>query len=818
MNGLLNDLRYGARMLRKNPAFTAVALFALALGIGANTAIFSVVNALLLRPPPFKDPDRLVYLWETNPKIGLDRGIVSPSDFADWREQNGVFEHISAWRTWFYRISGGGDPEQVWGVRTSPDFFQLLGVETLLGRSFVPEEEQPGRDHVVIVSHGFWARRFGADPDLIGKTITIDDKPFTVVGILPSDFNLFGGSRAYDLWMPFDFTSGRRGRDDYSLIVFARLRAGVALERAQADMSAIADRLERTYPETNRDRGVKVITLQENQISTLRPALLLLLTAVGLVLLIACANVATLLLARGAARQRETAVRMALGASRARLIRQSLTESVLLASLGGALGLLLASWGLDLLRSLLPTGVDEMPRVDWIGIDRTVLVFTLLISLLTGMVFGVAPAVLGARTELNEALKDSGKSSAGGARGRGVLDSFVVGEIALAMVLLLGAGLMIRSFGKLLAVEPGFDPENVLTMQVWLPESRYAERIKIATFYEQALERISALPGVKSTSAVDFLPSSGWGDMTGFALEGRASPAPGQEPVAQYCVIDGDYFRVMGIPLLKGRPFDTHDRDEAHGVAIVNEAMARRYWPGEDPLGQRIRPAFPDTKTPWRPKGGNAWLTVVAVASDVKELGPIDEAVPAFYLPYLQNPSALMRLVVRADAEQMDLVSGIRREVLAIDKDQPVTEIKTMKQFLSESVFRRRFNTILLGLFAAVALILAVVGIYGVMSYSVTQRTREVGIRMALGAQRRDVLRLVLWRGMALMLAGVGIGVAGGLALTRLMSSLLFGVSATDPMTFVLISLLLTGVALGACFVPARRAMKVDPMVALRYE
>ena len=464
METLLQELRYGARMLRENLAFTAVALFALALGIGANTAIFSVVNALLLRPPPFKDPDRLVYLWETNPKIGLDRGIVSPSDFADWREQNGVFEHISAWRTWFYRLSGGGDPEQVWGVRTSANFFQLLGIETLRGRTFVPEEEQLGRDQVVILSHGLWERRFGADPDFVGKTITIDDKPFTVVGILPPDFNLFGGSRAYDLWMPFDFTRGRLGRDDYSLIVFARLRAGVAPEHAQAEMSAIAERLERAYPETNRDRGIKVITLQENQILTLRPALLILLTAVGLVLLIACANVATLLLARAATRQRETAVRMALGASRARLIRRSLTESVLLASLGGALGLLLASWGLALLRALLPAGVDEIPHADWIGIDRTVLGFTLLISLLTGMLFGLAPALQGSRKELNEALKDSGKSSVGGARASRLRDSFVVGEIALAMVLLLGAGLMIRSFSKLLAVEPGFDPENVLTM------------------------------------------------------------------------------------------------------------------------------------------------------------------------------------------------------------------------------------------------------------------------------------------------------------------------------------------------------------------
>ena len=798
--------------------FTAVALIALALGIGANTAIFSVVNALLLRPPPFKNPDRLVYLWETNPTIGLDRGIVSPADLADWREQNRVFEHISAWRTWFYRLSDGGDPEQVWGVRTSASFFELLGVEAPRGRTFLAEEEQPGRDQVVILSHRIWERRFGADPDLVGKTIAIDDRPFTVVGILPPDFNLFGGSRAYDLWMPFDFGRGRMARDDYSLIVFARLKEGVALEQAQIEMKAIAERLGQVYPETNLNRSVKVITLQENQILTLRPALLILLAATGFVLLIACVNVANLLLARSAMKQRETAVRMALGASRGRIIRELLTESMLLSVVGGALGLLLASWGLDLLRAILPAGVDEIPRSDWIGIDRTVLGFTLLISLLTGMVFGLAAAFQVSRSELNDALKDSGKSSAGSARGRRLMDSFVIAEIALAMVLLLGAGLMIRSFLNLLAVEPGLDPNNLLTMQVWLPESRYAEGNIIAKFYQQALERIRQAPGVKSASAVDFLPFSGWGDLTAFAIDGPAAPAPDQEPVVQYRVIDGDYFRVMGIPLLKGRSFDEHDRDEAHGVAIINEAMARRYWPDQDPLGQRIRPAFTEAKAPWRPKSGHAWLTVVGVARDVNEIGPMDDPSPEFYLPYLQNPSALMRLVIRVDAGPIDFVSSIRREVLAVDKDQPVTEIKSMKQFLAESGFRRQFNTILFGLFAAVALILAVVGIYGVMSYSVTQRTRELAIRMALGAESRDVLRLVLRRGLALTLAGVGIGVAGAFALTRLMASLLFGVSATDPLTFVLISLLLTGVALGACLVPARRATKVDPMVALRYE
>jgi putative ABC transport system permease protein len=820
MESFWQDLRFGARMLRKQPAFSAVAVVALALGIGANTAIFSVINALLLRPLPFKHADRLVYVWETNPKIGLDRGIVSPPDFADWREQNGVFEHISAFRTWFYRLSGGGDPEQVWGVRTSASFFELLGVEPQTGRTILPEEEQPGRDQVVIISHGLWERRFGADPGLIGHAITIDDRPFTVIGILPGDFDLFGRKRAYDIWMPFDFERGQSRRDDYSLLVFARLKAGVKLDQAQVEMNAIAEGLERQYPETNQNRGVKVITLQENQALSLRPALLILLAAVGFVLLIACANVANLLLAREVTRQRESAVRMALGASQGRLIRQLLTESVLLASLGGASGLMLASWGLDLLRAALPAGVDEIPRADWIRIDPMVLGFTLLISLLTGVVFGLAPAVV-SRPNLNEALKDGRKSLAGSGRGRRLRDSLVVTEVALATVLLLGAGLMLRSFDKLTAVEPGFDPENLLTMQVWLPESKYTDGKKIAAFYQQTLERIREVPGVRSASGINFLPLSGWGDMTGFAIEGRAAPPPGQELVAEYRVIDSDYFRVMGIPLLKGRPFDEHDREEAHGVALINEAMARRYWPGDDPLGKRIRPDFPETRTPWRPIAGKAWLTVVGVAGDVKEvkeLGHIDETLPEFYLPYPQNPSALMRLVVRTDAEPMSLVPALRRGLLDVDKDQPFTEIKSMKQFISESVFRSRFNTILLGVFAAVALLLAVVGIYGVITYSVTQRTREVGIRMALGATARDVLSMIVGQGMKLSLAGVGIGLAAALALTRVMRTLLFGVSATDTLTFVVVASLLAAMSLVACVVPARRAMKVDPMEALRHE
>ena len=817
MDTLLRDLQHAVRTIRNNPGFSAIALIALALGIGANTAIFSVINALILRPPPFKDADRIVYLWETNPTIGLDRGIVSSANFVDWREQSTAFEQISAWRTWFYRLTGDGEPEQVWGVRTSANFFDLLGVEPSHGRTFLIGEELPGSDQVVVLSHRIWTGRFGADPNIVGRSINIDDKPFTVIGILPADFNLFGGSRSYDLWMPFDFGRGQLGRDDYSLIVFARLKREVSLDRAQSEMNAIAERLAQGYPATNQNRGIKVITLQENQVLDLKPPLMILLTAAGFVLLIACVNVANLLLARGATRQRETALKIALGASRGRLIRALLTESILLSVIGGLLGLLVALWGLDLLRALLPTGVAEVPRTDWIVIDRTVLCFAILISILTGVAFGLAPALQVDRFELNQAIKDNGINSAVSIRRR-LMDFFVVGEIALAMILLVGAGLMIRSFWKFIGVQPGFNPENLLTMQVWLPESRYAEPGAIAAFYRQALDRIRQRPEIQSATAVDFLPSSGWSDFTAFEIDGRAASHPEQKTVVQYRVIDYDYFRVMGIPLIRGRSFDDTDRDGSNAVVIINDAMARRFWPGQDPLGQRIRTAFPNAKAPWRPKTSNEWLTIVGITQDVKEIGATYESNPELYLPYLQNPSALMRLVIRSGADNADLASDIRGEILAIDKDQPVTEVKGMNQILKEASFRRSFNATLLGLFAAVALALASIGIYGVMRYAVSQRTRELGIRIALGAQPRDVLMVIMGRGLTLTVVGVVIGAAGALAVTRLMSNLLFGVRASDPLTFVTISLILAGVALGACFIPARQALKVDPMVALRHE
>jgi putative ABC transport system permease protein len=803
----------------KRPGFTVAVVFTLALGIGANTAMFSVVNALLVRPLPLAEPERIVYVWENNLQAGLRRGIASPANFSDWRERNRVFEQMSAWRTWFYTLTGGDKPEQMWGVRASANFFQLLGVSAHVGRTFLPEEDSPGRDSVVVISHGLWQRRFGAAPTIVGQTITIDRRPFTVVGVLPPGFSLFGTGRQYDLWMPFVLERDELKRDDYSILVFARLKSGVTVEQAQTEMSAIARRLEAEHPATNKNRGVQVITLRDHQTESLRPALLVLLAAVGCVLLIACANVANLLLARAARRQKELAVRAALGAGRWRLIRQLLAENLWLALMGGALGLLLAVGGLDLLRALLPSsGADEIPRADWIAIDRTVLGFTLLLSMATGILFGLGPALASSRLNVSESLKADARGVLTSRRSRRWLSALVVTEIALALVLMAGAGLLLKSFHRLLAVDPGLEPENVVTMQLWLPESKYKQGHHVTTFYQQTLERIRTLPGVEAASAINFLPLSGWGDIVGLSIEGHEPRIPGDGFRAQYRVIDRDYFRAMGVALKQGRAFTERDRADAEPVVIINETMARRHWPNEEPIGQRLRLHFAAARAPWRPRPSDAWLQIIGVAKDVKEFGLSEEPTPLIYLPYLQHPSSLMRLVVRTAAEPMSVTASVERAVQSVDKDQPVTEIKTMEQFIAESVSRRRFNVWLLGIFAAVALMLAVVGIYGVMAHSVSERISEIGLRLALGAERRDVLRLILGHGLGLTLVGVGIGLGAAVGLTRWVANLLYGVEPTDPATFAAVALLVIVVALVACYIPARRAANVDPLIALRCE
>jgi putative ABC transport system permease protein len=818
MEMLLKDLRYGLRMLAKSPGFAAVAVLTLALGIGANTAIFSVVNAVLLRPLPFPDSNRIVMVWEMDPNRGVDRGIASAAEFLDWRKQNHVFSHIAAWRAWFYNLTGNGEPEQVLGIRASFDFFDVLGVRPAIGRAFLPEEETPGRDQVVIISDGLWVRHFGADPHAIGQSILIDDKPVTIVGVLPRGFSLAGTSRDFGVWMPMAFDTAQLRRGDHTVLVTARLKPGVTITQARAEMAAIMHGLQEQY-HVDEGLGVRLVRMQDDQISKIRPALLVLLGAVALVLLIACVNVANLLLARGAARQRELSIRTALGARRARLIRQLVTESLLLSLLGGTLGLFVAFGGMRLLLVLLSatSTYGELPHHEWIHIDLAALLFTFAISIFTGILFGLAPALQTSGTDISETLKESGRGSAG-VRSHRMRSALVVSEVALALVLLVGAGLLIRSFRALLATDMGFNPQNVLTMQVWLPDSHYPESYQVTSFYREALERLRTAPGVTSASAINFLPLTGWGDITDFFIGGRPTPPPGHEYVAQYRVVSSGYFQTMEIPLKQGRDFSETDSDGAPGVAIVNETLAQRYWPGEDPIGKHIKVNMLNSQGPWRPQIKDVWLTIVGIAGDVRDWELGDSKVGQVYISYLQNPSRLMKFAVRTASDPGSLTSGARQAVLDVDKNQPITDVKTMARFLDEAYAQHRTNMLLLGTFSALALVLAAVGIYGVMSYAVVQRVHEIGIRMALGAEPRDVLRLIIGHGLRLTLLGVAIGVAGALATGHWLASMLFGVQATDPFTYVSVAFLLVGVALLACYVPARRAMRVDPMIALRYE
>jgi predicted permease len=820
MEALWQDLRYGWRMLRRSPGFTAVAVLTLAVGIGANAAIFSIINTVLLRPLPFPDSNRIVLLWDTDANRKISRGTVSVAEFLDWRDQNHAFEELSAWRTWFYNLTGTGEPEQVWGVHASGNFFRLLGVSPILGRDFLPEEEQPGHEQAAIISYGLWQRRYAGDRAVVGKSILVDDKPYTVVGVLPQGFSLFGTSRQLDLWMPFAFTRAQLDRESHSVIAFGRLRRDVTLPQAQAEMETIIARLKKAYPTVDPDNGVRVVRFRDDQSRALKPALLVLLGAVGFVLLIACANVSNLMLARAAFREREIAVRATLGASRRRILRQLLTESVLLALIGGALGVLIAFGGIHLLRIAFPPegGYGEIPRADWIGVDGAVLGFSLLVSVLTGIIFGFAPAIQISRSELFESLKEGSRGSTGGRRSQFVRSTLVVAEITLSLILLVGAGLLMRSFYLLMSEDLGFDPSNTLTMQIWLPESHYAPGAPVINFYQQTIDRVGAQPGVKSASAVNFLPLSGWGDYCNFDIAGKAPPRANEPFTGQYRVTDWRYLHTMGIPLKEGRDFSASDGPDAQGVVLINEALARRYWEHESPVGQQIRLHFPETRSPWQPVARDTWLTVVGVVQDVREWEWGEEKVAQLYLPYTQNPSRIMRLVVRSSGDPSALTSAVRHAIESVDPNQPATEIRTMNEFLTAAVAQRRLSMLLLGGFAAIATILAAIGIYGVMAYAVTQRSHEIGIRMALGAEPADVLRMVVLDGMRLAVIGLFLGIVGSTLGVRYLESQLYGVKATDPATFVGVVLLLAAVAVAACYFPARRATKVDPLTALRYE
>jgi putative ABC transport system permease protein len=799
MGTLWQDLRYGARLLIKHPTFTVVAVLTLALGIGANSAIFTVVNAVLLRPLPFKEPDRLVSLWETTAKF--DRGSVSVPNMKDWREQNDVLTDIAAFQGANFSLQDGDHPERIAGATVSANFFDLLGVAPQLGRTFLQGEDQPGNHRVVLLSDPLWRRNFGADPGIVGRSIPLGGETFTVIGVMPQSFQY--PSRLTELWVPLVFTPEQlKSRGSHAFLLIGRLKPGVSLAQAQEQMSVIAGRLEQQYPEQQAKRGIRLFPLQEDMVQYIRPALMVLLGAVGFVLLISCTNVANLLLARAAARQREIAVRMALGAGRLRLIRQFLTESVLLSVLGGALGLLIARWGVD---GLLALAGNYLPRAGEVTLDWRVAGFTFLLSLLTGVGFGMAPALQVSRTDVQEALKEGGNAGSSPRRNR-LRSLLVVAEVASALVLLVGAGLLIKSFMRLLEVETGLRPEKVLTLTISLPEAKYTEPKTATDFYARALDRISALPGVEAAAVINHLPLLRTGYNGDVEIEGQSYPA-GQLPLAEYRAVSPDYFRALGIPLIAGRFFDERDREDAAPVVLVNQTFVNKFLAGQDPLGRRIKP-------------NKEWVPITGVVGDVKQSGLTRAVMPEIFMPYEQAPSMTqsMTMVVRSTQDPGGLVQSIRREVAAVDPNLPIYNVQTMETVINKSVSDRRLNMLLLSIFAGVAMILSMVGIYSVMSYTVTQSTREIGIRMALGAQPRDVLKLVVGQGLVLTLLGVGLGVLGALGLTRLMESLLYGVKATDPLTFLGVSLLLIAVALLACYWPARRATKVDPMIALRYE
>jgi predicted permease len=804
------DLRFGARTLLRTPGFTAIAVIALALGIGANTAIFSVVNAVLLRPLAYQDPGRLVTV------LHYGNSPVAVANYIDWRDQSRSFETMAAAEYWSPNLTGSDPPEHLTGLEVTQNLLPMLGIKPLLGRLFVTGEDQKGAEHEVILSHRLWQRRFSGDPNVLEKTIILNGEAYSVVGVMPPEFKFapFWATHA-ESWVPLAFGDRVHNRGGNSLRIFARLKPGVTLAQARAEMATITARLEKQYPGTNRE--VVVTPLKENVAGKVEAPLLLLLGAVGFVLLIACANVAHMLLARTTDRQREIAVRTALGAGRTRVIRQFLTENLLLATIGASAGLLLALWGTHVLIALSPA---NLPRVETVAIDGHVLVFLLGVTVLTAVGVGLAPAMHATVANLSGALKEGGRGGSDGIRRNRLRSFLVVSEFALAFMLLIGAGLMIRSFLALQSVDPGFNPHHVLSMVVSVAGSKEAEANRRGIFYRQLLRQIGALPGVESVGGINHLPLAGdlWG--WSFTIEGRPKPRPGESPGAVYRIVMPGYFETMRMPLLRGRTITDNDDVHAPGVVIINERAAREYWPGEDPLGKRI--TFDDDK-----QNPPTWLTVIGVAKNAKQGDWASDPYPEAYLAALQNREflgtpgshmAYITLVVRTGGDPAELAPAVKKTVWQFDRNLPISEVLTMDRVVADANAQPRFEMLLLGVFAAVALLLAAVGIYGVMSYAVSRRAHEIGIRISLGAGRADVLRMVVRQGMVQALAGTAAGVAGALLLSQLMAKMLYGVRPTDPVTFAGVTIVLGVAALLATCVPARQATRIEPIVALRHE
>ena len=797
METFLQDLRYGLRVLARNPGFAAIAVLTLALGIGANTAIFSIVDAVLLRSVPYQESNRLVWISSINPHFN-NLSESSGPDYLDWKRQADIFDSVAAFQARKFTLTGQSQAEEIMGSSVSSDFLRVMRVAPMLGRDFLPEEHQAGKNQAVLLGYGFWQQRFGGDRAAIGKTIDIGLSPYTIVGVLPPGFDYPFEAQ---LWTPLHVEDTADARGSFYIHVIGRLRTSIAIRAAQARLDAMALRFQQQYPETHAGVYASAVSLKKHIVGNFQLALTILQAAVGLVLLIACVNVANLLLARTASRQREIAIRASLGASRFRVARQLLTESVMLSVAGGALGFLLAIWSLGVLVHLAP---DDIPGLQNVGINSAVFSFSLLVSLATGILFGLAPAWEAAKSDLGESLKEGGGTFAGGRRHQRVRGLLVVSEIALALVLSIGGGLLFKSFLRLQSVEPGFAPDHLIGFYLSLPKVKYPQEAQQTRFYQNALQQLAALPGVSSAAAVSPLPfSGGWGTAS-FSIEGRPKPKLGEEPSADYFVVSPDYFQTMRIPLIAGRYFDQRDDEKAPRAAVIDEQMARTFWPNENPIGKRF--------------DQQGLVTVIGVVGHVKMISLADDPKPEFYFNNAQVVAASTAIVLRTATDPAILMQTVRRQISALDSDLPIVRMETMDERLAASVAEPRFRTLLLGVFAGLAVLLATVGIYGVISYTVAQRTHEIGIRVALGAAQRDIFRLVLGKGMSLTFAGIAVGFAASAVVTRFLSGLLFGVKPLDLITFVGIAIVLGSVALLACYLPARRATRVDPLVALRYE